>query len=117
MGLICLITAIVMMGWWANWPWVLSLGPGAPTMKFNTALLFFLSAIGSLLSLNDSIKWIRWFIGFSISLIATASLIQEVALQDFGLDQLFANDPYSVHNPGRMSPATAVCFQLLGITY
>lgn len=105
-----------MFGWLGNFKGLLSIIPGAPTMKFNTALLFVLSAIGIVSSIQKSKPFLilNYLLGSIIVLISFSTLLQYFTNLNFGLDNYFIRDPYTVRYPGRMSRATAICFSLLG---
>ncbi len=95
---------------------MLSIIPGSATMKFNTALLFQLSSIGVLLYPDNrkSTHILNGLLVIGILLIAAISLATYFFNLDINIDNLFITDIYSVEYPGRMSPATAFCFILLG---
>jgi len=116
--LIFLVCTSVLIGWIVGYEPILSILPGAATMKFNTAFLFFLCSI--LLAMlyiegahNQIVYWIFtiWLIGIA------ATTILEFYLGPLGIDELMVPDPYSDNNPGRMSLGTAVCFVLLAIGF
>jgi len=46
---VCLVSlTVILLGWLGNTPWILSIIPGAVTMKFATALTLFLQSVGAL---------------------------------------------------------------------
>ncbi|MDX1543878.1 MAG: ATP-binding protein [Christiangramia sp.] len=110
------ISFSVMFGWLGNFKGLLSIIPGAPTMKFNTAVLFTLSAFGILSSLQKRKQFLilNYLLGGIIVLISFSTLLQYFTNLNFGLDNYFIQDTYSLRYPGRMSRATAICFSLLG---
>ena len=118
LSLIVLLTGLtVLIAWVFDIRPILSIFQGAPTMKFNTALLFVLSSLSILGYQKNNIlfKKIVWFLGASIILISTVSLSQYFSGADYGLDNLIKQDLYSERYPGRMSRTTAICFALFGI--
>ena len=113
-----IISVSVMIGWLLQIREVLSLTSGGATMKFNTALLFFLAGMGVLSTLNVSkiYKVLNTIVVLAILVISVLTLVQYFASLNYNIDTLFVNDPYSTIYPGRMSPASAFCFLLLGMT-
>tara|TARA_R110000868_G_scaffold164309_1_gene396787 strand:+ start:5643 stop:7586 length:1944 start_codon:yes stop_codon:yes gene_type:complete len=111
------ISLIVIVGWLLNIRQVLSVIPDAPTMKFNTALSFFLLSLGILFSPIKS-KFYSIFNSTTISCVLIISMLtigQYFFNINYTIDTFFVHDPYSLEFPGRMSLATAICFFLLGI--
>jgi len=87
-------------------------------MKANTALLVLLSALSLTLSRNRRSEWaffLGQLAGVLVFLVAVAVLLEYLTHVSFGFDTLPAPDSGS-SQPGRMSPQTAICFVLLGIT-
>lgn len=85
-------------------------------MKFNTALLFFLSSIGILSGMRDGklANVITFFLAFTVFLISSVTVIQYFIHTDFGIDNLLYPDPNPIPYPGRMARTTAICFALFG---
>lgn len=114
-----IISLTVIVGWIFGIRQVLNILPDAATMKFNTALAFLLSGIGLFASLkSESIyKILNKVIVVGVTSIGLLTFIQYFADFDFQIDNFFVKDYYSNKYPGRMSPATAFCFKLLGIAF
>lgn len=112
------VSGIVLLAWFFQIREILSIIPGSATMKFNTALLFQLSSIGVLLYPNSrkTTQILNVLLVFGILLIATISFATYFFSVGVNIDNLFISDIYSTEYPGRMSPATAFCFFLLGIS-
>ncbi len=113
-----LSACIILGGWLFNIP-VLT-GSSAPNVstKFNTALCFLFSGI-SLLQIyhnNSRSKKIAIASAASVTLFGLLTLCQYIFGWNFGLDQLFWTDRFipKESSPGRMSPAAALTFILLG---
>ncbi|MCB0278487.1 MAG: PAS domain S-box protein [Calditrichaeota bacterium] len=112
----CLIVSIIVMfGWLSGISFVLNLLPGAATMKFNTALLFFFSAFAVFARMIKQKEefFLSLFSAAFVFVFALITLCQDLFGFNFSIDTLLVNDPYSLIYPGRMSEATAVCFLLL----
>ncbi|MEQ6120148.1 ATP-binding protein [Reichenbachiella sp. MALMAid0571] len=112
-----LVSVSVMIGWLLQIREVLSITSGGATMKFNTALLFFLAGMGVLSTLNESkfCKVLNAVSVLAILFISALTLLQYFSNFNYNIDTLFVDDPYSTVFPGRMSPASAFCFLLIGI--
>ncbi|WP_258105731.1 ATP-binding protein [Marinoscillum sp. MHG1-6] len=116
----CIILSIVVMcGWFLNIEPVLSIVPGSPTMKFNTALIFFISGLHlRFINKNEPIYVIARVISVvTIILIGLITILEYIQWIPFSIDNLFVVDTLSDSNPGRMSPATAICGVLLGLGF
>jgi PAS domain S-box-containing protein len=111
----------VCFGWCFDVPVMISVWPGLPSMKFNAALCFILS--GAIFFLLITKRW-----PFTYLLLTTVLLLFGVLLSaenifhyDFGIDQFFIKDTYSLASglpfPGRPSTATTLCFSLLALTF
>lgn len=105
-----------MTGWLLKIQFLLNIIPHAPTMKFNTALLFGLSSLGILASAPEKkvSKTIIYLLGTLICLISIATLIQYFVHSDFGIDNYLYKDTALIPFPGRMARTTAICFALFG---
>ena len=114
--IILTVSIAVMIAWLFDIEWLLSLISGAPTMKFNTALLFALSSVGILINIqkNKNLLSLNYLIGTVLILGSLFTLFQYLTELNFGLDNFFISDIYTRQFPGRMSRATAVCFALFG---
>jgi len=115
------IAALVLAGWALDITAFKSVLPNLVAMKANTAIGFLLSGLALLLSsLNDPGKSLRLFTAAIAGIVAALGAI---TLSEYlfgwnpGIDQwLFHEAPNAVWTPypGRMAPATAFCFVLVG---
>lgn len=98
---------------------MLSILPGGATMKFNTALVFFLASINTaiLFSNKEALKYV--FVTFSILhiLIGAITLLEYYISVDIDIDNLFVTDTISTSNTGMISPTTAICSIFIGISF
>jgi PAS domain S-box-containing protein len=122
-GLICaVIGAFVLLGWLLDIAALKSLDPGWVAMKANTALGFVFSGLALWLKASPSTQSSpRWhhaaqiLAGVTI-LLGLLSLLEYLLHLDFGIDQWLYQEPANSIGtlpPGRMAPATALCFVLL----
>lgn len=107
----------VTLGWYLEEEVILSVIPGSPTMKFNTALVFFTTGI--LLAMQNPKKSILQFFYYLLALLIVAigalTLLEYLGWPIYSIDNLFVYDNFSSNYPGRMSPATAFCSLILGL--
>jgi len=89
---------------------------GGASMKANTALCFVLAGLALAWMPNDgaSSPTCR-ALGASVATLATITLVEYATSWDLHVDQLLVADDPGSSPPGRMSPATAVCFAALGL--
>lgn len=117
--IVIIVSLLVMIGWVFKIPILLSIFKEDPTMKFNTALGFLLSGIGLISFLQYEKKIFRLitiFLALTIFFLGTFTFLDYFLNFNFSIDQYFVKDIYSTVFPGRMSPATAFCFSLFGIS-
>lgn len=115
--LVGLISILVIFAWFYQIDGILQLAPETAPMQFNTALLFFLSAIAIYASAFKKYS-INTALNLSILLFAFFSILQYLVERDFGIDQLFMQ-PYlldSTSHPGRMAPNTGISFILFALS-
>jgi signal transduction histidine kinase len=121
----------VLLGWVFDVRALIRISPGFATMKANTALAFALSgvALWSLTHIAGNtpprlrVKRDNLFLRVSQVCAVTIALIGLLTLSEFlfgwapGIDNLIVRDYHTVRtpHPGRMSPATALGFVLLGV--
>lgn len=120
-GIVLAVGFLVLAGWLLHIPALKSILPGFATMKANTALGFSLCGISLwMLHHEQTKKPIRLLANTCVTivlLIAVLTLGEYVLSRNFGIDQFLFKDSTSVSGtsfPGRMSPATALNFLLLG---
>jgi len=112
---------LVLVGWMLDIAALKSVIPGLATMKANTALAFILAGVSLWILQGEHASHHTRRIGqASAAIVALAGLLtlSEYLLGwNWGLDQLLFNDPsgtVGIYHPGRMSPATALNFALVG---
>ena len=112
------VGAMVLVGWATGNRTLMSLSPDWVTMKANTALGLLVSGVALLLLGAESraATETRRLLALFVVLLGAATLLQYVAGIHLGIDELLFNDMAAVRTsqPGRMAPASALCFMLLG---
>jgi PAS domain S-box-containing protein len=112
-----IVGGMALVGWFFDITALKTILPSSITMKFNTALCFFLLGVSLFFHTNDKFK-IAINICFAIvSLIGLLTLIEYLFGLDLKIDELFWRDvknPVATSSPGRMSPNTAFGFFMLG---
>ena len=86
-------------------------------VKFNTGLCFFLLGTALYFHENYKFKIIVNIVFAFVLLMGFLTLVEYIYGVDLRIDELFWNDvknPVATSNPGRMSPATAFCFFMIG---
>lgn len=114
-GFCTVLGFIVLLGWHTQSFLLIQALPASAPMYYNTAIGFLLSGVGLLAIVNDRL-WIARVCGGLVSFLALATLSQYIFGVDLGIDQLLMEDisRFANRHPGRMAPATAVCFTLSG---
>lgn len=97
----------------------LTLLTGTATMKFNTALVFLFAGVNLFIihKKKPIVNSIYNTLSFLIILIGLLTLAEYTKFSFFDIDNYFIKDVFSKINPGRMSPATAICSVLLGVGF
>ncbi|MBA4312543.1 MAG: hypothetical protein C0417_07925, partial [Chlorobiaceae bacterium] len=122
-GFVMLVGISAIIGWIFDIPILKSIYPNLVSMKANTAIGFILSGISLWFLIDEQTK--QWKIYFAqacaviVALLGGLSLAQYLFGIDFGIDQLLFKEPVGAvetSNPGRMAPATAFNFLLIGIS-
>jgi PAS domain S-box-containing protein len=117
---IILLGGLVLLGWAFDIAALKSILPGLATMKPNTALSFVMAGASLwLLQGEPSLLKRRLALAgaISVTVLALLTLSQDLFGWNLGLDQLLFRDMLpagSMAPPGRMSPATAFNFSLIG---
>jgi PAS domain S-box-containing protein len=120
-GIVCVIGCLGLVGWVLNLQFLTNVAPGLAVMKPNLALgLTLCGAALSLLSLKSGPKWARQ-LATSLSILVislgTLTLAEYVFNWDFGIEQWLLHvvpGTSGTSHLGRMAPATALCFVLMG---
>lgn len=121
-ALLTLLTGIIVIaGWIVNIPLLKSLHPDFVSMKFNTALSFFLSGLSALIIHRfDGSTWLKRTGLITVSFIMAVSfltLYQYIWGINLGIDEIFVKDsPDALYtfSSGRMALNTSFCFILAG---
>ncbi|MFS4483975.1 ATP-binding protein [Hyunsoonleella sp. 2307UL5-6] len=115
--LVIITSLTVMLGWFLQLKPVLEIIPSSATMKFNSALLFFLSAIAvfCIHKSNDFLFVLNIVTNGVLLFITVYTLISYITELRFDLDTFFISDTYSITFPGRMGVGTCCSFLCLGL--
>jgi len=112
----------VLIGWALDFSALKSVFPGLVTMKANTALGLLLSGAALALlcreSLSRRLRHAVAALAIATAVLGAVSLSEDLTGRDFQIDHLLVRDtatPVDASHAGRMSPATAFCFILLGM--
>ncbi len=120
---VILVGCLVFIGWILDIGILKSVLPGLVTMKATAALCFILAgaALWLLRTERDGRQSLASTLagrGCALSVLAIGGLTlsQDILGLDFGIDQMLLHDSSAVEtsHPGRMSPATALNFLLVG---
>lgn len=113
---------VVMIGWLADISLLKGLHPSWPTMKFNTALCFFILGVTFYLCNSEAYQHKKWLPSLSIGLLSLSSFIGLYSLMEnlndmpWSISRLFfSNEDAQYSKPGLMSMLTALNFILLSI--
>ena len=109
----------VLIGWFGHIEFLKVILPGWVSMKFNTALGFFLGGVALALGRGEGkvLRALRIAVAATLALLGAAICAEYLLDQSLGIDELVMPDsPVSVYtsNPGRAAPNTALNFLLLG---
>lgn len=111
------IGGIVLVGWVFDIMMLKTVLPSMISVKFNTALCFFLLGISLYFHTSDKFKVVVKILFAFVSLLGFLTLIEYMYSVDLRIDELFWKDvknPIATSSPGRMSPATAFGFLMIG---
>ncbi len=113
---------LVLAGWALDIHVIKSLHPSLVSMKANTALAFLLVGMALWLEQEPGVtpgrRRTARILAAAVALLGTATLLQYALGLDVGIDQLLARDApgaIATSSPGRMSPAAALHFTLVGV--
>ncbi len=104
-----IIAAFVMLGWFLEIPILTRLNEAFPSMKFNTALSFFLMGLTMWFYQHR----VRYLLVIIVCILGISSMFQSILGVDLFLEELFVED--FIENSGLMSSATAICFLLMSV--
>jgi PAS domain S-box-containing protein len=127
-GKAALLTGVVVLtGWWRGLTFLTSVVPGLATMKPITAVAFSMTGIslwlyhgaqGGSRGKRTVCRWLSRASAGIVVWLGCATLAEYIAGMNSGMDELLfqaALNATHIVNPGRMSPATAVGFLLIGL--
>ncbi|HZW24081.1 MAG TPA: PAS domain S-box protein [Gallionella sp.] len=115
--------AIVLLGWQLDSALLKSIAPQWVSMKANTAMGLVLSGMALWLKADrptrdmGAIRVARYLLAGLVVSLGALSLFEYLADVDLGFDHWLFQEPLGTIGtlaPGRMAPATALCFVLLG---
>ncbi len=112
-----MIGFVGMLGWFFDVHIFKTIFPSMIAMKFNTVLSFFLLGISLFFHTSDKFKLVVKIIFVFVSLIGLLTLVEYIYAVNLRIDELFWKDvknPVATSSPGRMSPATAFGFLMIG---
>ncbi|GEL10168.1 PAS domain S-box-containing protein [Flavobacterium glycines] len=112
-----MIGFVGMLGWFFDVHIFKTIFPSMIAMKFNTVLSFFLLGISLFFHTNDKFRIIVKVVLIFVSLIGFLTLVEYIYAVNLRIDEFFwkdVNNPVATSNPGRMSPATAFSFLMIG---
>ena len=119
--IVSLIAILAICGWLFSNLFLISVVPGYPTLKFNTAICLLISAF-TLFSFakRNSRKYVAILI-LILGLISSLTLSQALFGFNLHIDEFIIYnrfpDAHNYSQPGRMAGATSFCFLLLSIAY
>ncbi|MGZ9225124.1 MAG: sensor domain-containing diguanylate cyclase [Anaerolineales bacterium] len=109
------VGCLVLIGWALDIAALKSILPGLASMKSNTALLFILCGISLWTQVRGQPQPIAQICAFIVAFVALLTLGEYLFNRDLGIDQLLFRDTAVDVLPGRMAPATALSFLLIGL--
>ncbi len=116
------VGCLVLVGWRLDIATLKSGLPGLGTMEANTALVFILAGVSVWLLQKEQASQrmvrIAQVCAFTVALVGLLTLSEYVFGWDIGIDQLLFRESLNAagtSNPGRMAPATALNFLVLGL--
>lgn len=123
-GFVSIVGLVVMLGWIFDVSVLKSILPVWPTMKFATALCFFMSGlslifIGQMFQRKtDAAQLVLSATSFIILLFMLTFLISTIVGIHTGIEDLFIKERVGtvLTTPGRPSIGTMICFILVGIS-
>jgi len=112
------VGGLVLAGWALDNTVLKSIVPGLASMKSNAALLFVLGGLSLWMQVRGRWPWqIARFLAVVVTLVGLLTLGEYLFDRDLGIDELlFRDTSQGALHPGRMSPATAWAFLLIGLS-
>lgn len=116
-GILTLLGATILIGWFLRSPALVQILPDLAPMRPNTALSFLLCGLGMIAATTGHGAF-RISCGLIVSVLGLLTIFEYRFLSDLGIDRLIV-EPFTTiktPHPGRMSPLTAFCFLLAGLS-
>jgi signal transduction histidine kinase len=115
-GLSVALGAAVLGGWIFHSTVLIQVTPNLAPMHRNAALCFILAGLAVLAMVTARARACV-ILAATVGVIAGSSLLEHVFQTNFGIDELLGTAYVSTETsePGRMAPATALCFTILAI--
>lgn len=113
------VSSVVLYGWLFEAQELVRVFSDGATMKVNTAIVFLLSALNMSIFKREERNYRIVFYTFSaiIIFLGLFTLLEVLKLSPITIDNLIIKDTLSSNTPGRMSPATALCSVITGISF
>ena len=108
---------LALAGWIFHFPVLTAIVPSHATMKANTALGFMLLAGALHFSLSRKKQSGQAILALAAGILGAVTIFQYASGISLGIDTLLVPDPFPSPYPGRMAPASALNFLLLGIAF
>lgn len=112
---VVVVAMIVILGWLLDLPVLQRVHRAFASMKFNTAIACGCLGLALRLAIAGNASRVVRALVLVASAVALATLLEDVLGLDLGVDELVCRDPRTLHAPGRMAPATAVCVLLISV--
>lgn len=107
----------VLVGWHAHIAALIQIRPTLAPMQYNGAICFVLAGAAFWTFASGRIR-VAQGIGAAIAVFSFLTLLEYVSGLELGIDQALFHPYISTESsPGRVSPATAVCFLQLGLAF
>ena len=123
-GIVGVVTGVlVLIGWQFDIGLLKSIHPGLVTMKANVALGLLLIGAALWLQVGEASRsasgWrlVEQGAAGAVALLGAVTLFESITNSNFGIDQWLFREPegaFGTLSPGRMAPASALCFVFLG---
>jgi two-component system sensor histidine kinase/response regulator len=107
----------VLIGWFSHTPALVQLLPHLPAMTRNAAGCFVLCGLALFMASRRSPRWIVALCAGTVILLSVLTIVEYVFGVNARIDELLGPSYIAVKesSPGRMSPATAICFALSSV--
>ena len=113
-----LLGSAVLVGWVVHSAFLIQVSPNLPPMQRNTAASFVLAGL-ALLGTALAKPRVTFVTSAVTASLSAASLLEYLLHANFGIDELLGAGYVTTltSDPGRMSPATAICFLVLSASF